>query len=482
MPARKKSAVTNGKSSGKTTVKKRTKKPTANKASAGKLAVAPPPTERRKATRRPYQSPLGLDVQTLEQTYKLLQPNLQDVVQSFYDRLFARYPNVKPLFSGTTQAAQEKKLLTALNVVVKNLRKPETLVNTLLTLGERHKVYGAMPEHYAAVASVLLDVFKDFTGDVWTPKVQDAWGTALETIAATMLKAHGSNAHETTEEMDMATSKKAVEESIRGSLSVVDDLRMMQDILEHAPVNVMIADAEHNIVFVNKRARDVFEQLESELATYLPNFNASSIVGGSIHRYHKDANAIKNILAGLGPNGVHKGEITPGRFIFEHETRGLYDAAGTLKGYVVQWQDVTDKRRNEEQAQRLQAAVDGAQTAMMMIDRDLVVNYVNETTKHLLRNNEATLKSLFPGFSADKIVGTCIDIFHKNPDHQRRLLADPRNLPYETDITVGPMIFHIRASAIYDLQSNYVGTTLEWSDVTELRKSEREVARLKSAV
>jgi methyl-accepting chemotaxis protein len=487
MPARKKAATQTKSSSGKTTVKKRTTKSTTGKTSTGKLTAAPKPAERRKTARKPYQSPLGLDVQTLEQTFKLLQPNLKDVIQGFYTRLFARYPAVRPLFDNTSQAEQEKKLTAALNVVMKNLRKPESLVNTLLTLGERHQSYGAMPEHYAAVASVLLDVFKDFTGDFWTSKVHDAWSTALETIAATMLKAYESQAYESNtneymEDIVMATSKKAVEEEIRSSMGIVDDLQMMQHILEHAAVNVMIADADHNVVFVNKRARDVFEQLESELAGYIPNFKANAIVGGSIHRYHKDANAIKNILSGLGPNEVHNGEITPGRFVFEHETRGLYDSSGALKGYVVQWHDVTEKRNKEEQAQRLQAAVDGAQTAMMTIDRDLVVTYVNETTKKLLQDNEATLKTLYPGFSADRIVGSCIDMFHKNPDHQRRILANPNNLPYETDIQVGPLVFHIRASAIHDLQGNYVGTTLEWSDVTELRKSELEVARLKSAV
>ena len=460
------------KKSSKATVKKTSKNPAKRV-----LAAAPAPAERRKVARKPYQSPLGLDVQTLEQTFKLLQPNIHAVVHSFYNHLFSRYPKVKPLFAHTTQAQQEKKLITALNVVMKNLRKPDALVNTLWVLGERHKNYGALPEHYAAVASTLLDVLKEFTGDVWTQKVQDAWSTALETIAATMLKAYG-----TSEDSAMATSKKAVQEKLRGSVQVMDDLHVLQDIMEHAPLNVMIADAEHHIVFVNKKAREVLKSMEGELATYLPNFKVSDILGGSIHRYHKDPGAIKNILGNLGPGDSRNGEITPGPFVFEHETRPLYDQQGNLKGYIVQWHDVTEKRKKEEQAQRLQDAVDGAQTAMMMIDRDLTITYVNETTKKLLKDNEATLRSLYPSFSADKIIGTCIDIFHKNPDHQRRLLSDPRNLPFETDIQVGPLIFHIRASAIVDLHGNYVGNTLEWGNVTELRKSEIEVARLKSAI
>jgi methyl-accepting chemotaxis protein len=82
----------------------------------------------------------------------------------------------------------------------------------------------------------------------------------------------------------------------------------------------------------------------------------------------------------------------------------------------------------------------------------------------------------------ENIVGTCIDIFHKNPVHQRRILDNPSNLPYSTDIQVGPLVFNINVTAISDAQGNYVGNALEWSDVTEVRKKETEVARLQSAV
>jgi len=68
------------------------------------------------------------------------------------------------------------------------------------------------------------------------------------------------------------------------------------------------------------------------------------VVGGSIHRYHRDPEAIKRILAGLRPGEVRKGEITPGPFIFEHETRVLTNAQGERVGYVVQWVDVTEQR------------------------------------------------------------------------------------------------------------------------------------------
>ena len=86
--------------------------------------------------------------------------------------------------------------------------------------------------------------------------------------------------------------------------TVMDDLGVLKDMLEHAPMNVMVADADENIVFVNQQAREVLTSLESELAEYLPGFKVSEVVGGSIHRYHKNPGAIKDILQGLRPGGA----------------------------------------------------------------------------------------------------------------------------------------------------------------------------------
>jgi methyl-accepting chemotaxis protein len=270
--------------------------------------------------------------------------------------------------------------------------------------------------------------------------------------------------------------------TVDGPVTMIDDITLLKDVLENAPINIMMADANENVVFVNRLAREVLTEVEDELAKYLPGFKVADVMGGSIHRYHKDPDAIKKLLHSLKPGSVHKGEIKPGPFVFEHETRLLVDRNGDLAGYVVQWFDVTEKRQKEEQAARLQRAVDGAQTAMMMIDRDLNITYANEATNELMAQHGEALKGLYKGFDPDKLVGANIDMFHKNPAHQRQLLANPANLPFETDIAVGPLMFHIRVSAINDLDGNYIGCTLEWSDVTELRSSEIEVSRLKSAV
>ena len=335
-----------------------------------------------------------LQVEILEATFAALAPRGGELVQRFYDELFHRYPGVRPLFANVKPETQQRKLLAALALVVRNLRQPAALTKVLSELGARHRGYGAQPEHYPAVADTLLDVMAELAGKLWTPQVHRAWADALQVVTDAMLKVY-----RTKEDVNMAVSNKRMmeQEVDLGGHSVMDDLDVTKNILEHAPINIMMADADENIVFINRRARDVLSGLESELAKYLPGFRADQVVGGSIHRYHQNPDAIKRILNSMQPGESRKGEITPGPYVFEHETRPLINAAGQRVGYVVQWQDVTERRSKEEQAQRLQKAVDGAQTAMMTIDRDLVITYINEATKTIMENNADALRTPLAG-------------------------------------------------------------------------------------
>ena len=124
------------------------------------------------------------------------------------------------------------------------------------------------------------------------------------------------------------------------------------------------------------------------------------------------------------------------------------------------------------------SAFEGSAGAMMTVDRDLKIIHANESTRKLLRENAAAFRTIWPAFNPDAIIGTCIDVFHKAPSHQRQILADPSRLPYRTDITVGDLKFALNVSAVFDNQRNYVGNVLQWDDVTTARLNSGMLAAL----
>ncbi len=125
--------------------------------------------------------------------------------------------------------------------------------------------------------------------------------------------------------------------------------------------------------------------------------------------------------------------------------------------------------------------VDKVSAAIMMVDRDFVVTYVNEPTRELLKKNEAAFRAVWPSFNVDKIIGTCIDTFHKNPEHQRKRLSDTSHLPIRTEIAIGDLKIELLVNGAFDAKNNHVGNILEWRDVTEERLNAGMLAAIDKA-
>jgi hemoglobin-like flavoprotein len=128
-----------------------------------------------------------MDIDALETSFDLLAPRGDELVETFYARLFATAPAVRPLFSGDLRR-QRAMLLQALVLVRRSLRDLDALVPVLRKLGARHVAYGAQPEHYPVVAGVLIAAMAELAGDAWTERYALAWKRALTVVAGAMLE------------------------------------------------------------------------------------------------------------------------------------------------------------------------------------------------------------------------------------------------------------------------------------------------------
>jgi hemoglobin-like flavoprotein len=128
------------------------------------------------------------NLDTLETSFDLIAPRDEELVDTFYTRLFDAAPEVKPLFANTDLRKQKSMLLATLVLLRKSLRDLEAITPKLRQLGARHVAYGALPEHYPVVAEVMLASMAEIAGDAWTPDVQAAWARALGIVATAMLE------------------------------------------------------------------------------------------------------------------------------------------------------------------------------------------------------------------------------------------------------------------------------------------------------
>lgn len=89
------------------------------------------------------------------------------------------------------------------------------------------------------------------------------------------------------------------------------------------------------------------------------------------------------------------------------------------------------------------------------------ITYLNKTSENTL----ASIEEHLPIASKD-ILGSSIDVFHKNPAHQHAILKDPSNLPFRSKIKLGDQVLDLNVNAIIDSTNHYIGPMLSWSVIT----------------
>jgi hemoglobin-like flavoprotein len=126
----------------------------------------------------------------VESSFAVISEKGKKFAESFYDLLFRRFPEVKPLFSHVSMSRQQQHLITSIVMIIENLRSPDTLSASLTSLSHRHVGYGVRPGHYSAFSTVFLETLEEMMGEEWSADPHDAWTEALEAITRVMLNAH----------------------------------------------------------------------------------------------------------------------------------------------------------------------------------------------------------------------------------------------------------------------------------------------------
>ncbi len=116
----------------------------------------------------------------------------------------------------------------------------------------------------------------------------------------------------------------------------------------------------------------------------------------------------------------------------------------------------------------LRSVLENVPTRMMLCDRDLVITYANAASIEGL-----TALAAYLPVSPDKVVGSTIDIFHKNPAYQRGIMADENMQTRQAHISIGPETLDLRVVPLHDEDGNYVGAMATWDNVTKQLENER---------
>gem|GEM_PF-2316063 len=120
---------------------------------------------------------------------------------------------------------------------------------------------------------------------------------------------------------------------------------------------------------------------------------------------------------------------------------------------------------------RLKVGLDNVSSNIIIADNENKIIYMNKSIRNFFKQKEAKLRTVYPGFDANSLIGRSIDMFHKNPDKVNHLIKDFTG-SYGTTINLAGFIFDLTMTPVVDDNNNRLGTAVEWKDLTMEKKSE----------
>jgi methyl-accepting chemotaxis protein len=259
--------------------------------------------------------------------------------------------------------------------------------------------------------------------------------------------------------------------------TVNEEAARLQSAIEGLSTPMLMVDRNLAVTYVNPALLTAISDRASSFRTAFPSFDASRLLGSNIEMFYEDREQLRSLLSDSNQL-PHKTSIHVADLTFDVNISAMVDANGEYIGSTHTWSDVTQARAKAVQAARLSSQIEGSAANIMIADLQRVITYVNPAVVNMLRKYETRLRKVFPQFNLDKIVGTCIDIFHKNPRHQAALFTDLSRMPYQADIVVGDLEFGLNLTALTDDQGKHIGNAVEWQDNNDRAAYRNEVTRI----
>ncbi|MGZ5049574.1 MAG: methyl-accepting chemotaxis protein [Methylobacter sp.] len=136
---------------------------------------------------------------------------------------------------------------------------------------------------------------------------------------------------------------------------------------------------------------------------------------------------------------------------------------------------LAESRQATTEALRINQALDSVQSGVMVADFEFNIIYMNNAVKRVFTEAEADIHQQLPDFKVDKLLGSSIDLFHKNPSYQRDMLESLTG-SFRSELIIGGHNMMVIATPVISESGERIGYVAEWLDRTAEVMVEQEVS------
>ncbi len=464
---------------------------------------------------------VSFNISLLRTSFERVSPRADRFAAAFFERLYRDDPEAREIFADLPAEDQRRQLVQTLIVLLKLLDQPAQLRVFLADLAQRLRLSQSDHALLEILGQTLRETLAEFHVGIWTPELARNWEAVIQHVCLELLHQaplHQQNKQVTSNSNNRSTSQHFESHSTIGDINSTGSNNNAENEHNNPPKKTADQIGEAEKISSASECSDFQSSQSGEEITPPPEYLAAQEVEAFELEEHLDQlyedllnrqavadSSLQSKYSTISPSGVagdipakDNGSFSPSRKSRTfHETHPNGFRAATEQQTLEHSFSPTPVKQEQpvmspqspaipEVASQADSDLQSSQAAIyfnmieampinvLLAGRDLKITYLNKASERRLRELSAHLP-----IPVEKMVGQSIDIFHKDPQHQRRLLADPANLPHRAQIQVGPETLDLLVSAVHDAEQQLSGYMLTWDIVTETVRLEREMTRIK---
>jgi len=219
-------------------------------------------------------------------------------------------------------------------IVSRNITVTIVLAVVLLTLGLSWLMTRAVTRPMQKVVSVFGSIAAGHYDNEINPRGSDEVATVLRALDEMQGKLR----------QQIETERAQAAENARVRVA-----------LDNVSSNVMVADANFDIIYTNPAIEAMLREAESDIRKDLPGFNATHVQGSSVDILSKNPAQDRRMLSAL--HSTHTAQVSLGKRTFRLVANPVVSAGGERVGTVFEWTDRTPEVAVEGEMQSMLSAV-----------------------------------------------------------------------------------------------------------------------------
>ncbi|MGB0203697.1 MAG: methyl-accepting chemotaxis protein [Neptuniibacter sp.] len=156
----------------------------------------------------------------------------------------------------------------------------------------------------------------------------------------------------------MVTMRDNLNDQIETDKQKANEIGRIKQSLDKVSSEIMMADLNYNIIYLNEAATKLFKELEADICQELPDFKSSQLLGQNIDIFHQDPSHQRALLNQL--KSTYTSDICIGDLHLRVIANPVINDDGERLGTVVEWQNRTQEVLIQQEVSSIvNAAKDG---------------------------------------------------------------------------------------------------------------------------